>query len=47
VALEAGNSPAIVFRHYRELVTADEARRWFSIAPTAASNVVPMAQHSR
>jgi integrase len=43
VALEAGNSPAIVFRHYRELVTADEARRWFSIVPEVAVNVVPMA----
>ena len=33
VALEAGNSPAIIFRHYRELVTDDEAKAWFSIVP--------------
>jgi integrase len=29
VALEAGNSPQIIFRNYRELVTPDDARRWF------------------
>ncbi|WP_395718281.1 tyrosine recombinase XerC [Prosthecobacter sp.] len=33
VALEAGNSPEIIFKHYRELVTEDEAREWFSITP--------------
>jgi len=33
VALEAGNSPAIIFKHYRELATEDEAEKWFSIVP--------------
>ena len=33
VALEAGNSPAMIFGHYRELVTADDAKKWFSILP--------------
>jgi integrase len=33
VALEAGNSPAIIFKHYRELVTKDEADKWFGIMP--------------
>ena len=33
VALEAGNSPAIVFKHYRELVTEEAAEEWFSIMP--------------
>jgi integrase len=33
VALEAGNSPAMIFGHYRELVTADDAKKWFSIVP--------------
>ena len=33
VALEAGNSPAMIFGHYRELVTADDAKAWFAIAP--------------
>jgi len=31
VALEAGNSPAIIFRHYRELTTEETAREWFGI----------------
>jgi integrase len=33
VALEAGNSPDIIFKHYRELVTEPEANEWFSIMP--------------
>ena len=33
VALEAGNSPSIIFRHYRELTTESEADKWFGILP--------------
>jgi len=33
VALEAGNSPSIIFKHYRELATEDEADKWFGILP--------------
>ena len=33
VALEAGNSPSIIFKHYRELVTEDVAEKWFAILP--------------
>jgi integrase len=43
VALEAGNSPQMIFRHYRELCTPQEAKTWFAIAPEAAPNVVPIA----
>ena len=32
-ALEAGNSPKMIFRHYREVVTEDAAKVWFSITP--------------
>ena len=42
VALEAGNSPQMIFRHYRELVTPHEAKTWFAIVPEAAGNVVPI-----
>jgi integrase len=42
VALEAGNSPQMIFRHYRELATPAQARTWFAIAPEAAPNVVPI-----
>jgi integrase len=41
VALEAGNSPTMIFRHYRELATETEAQDWFGILPAkAVENVV-------
>lgn len=33
VALEAGNSPKIIFEHYRELVTEQDALQWFEVMP--------------
>ena len=42
VALEAGTSPKMIDRHYRELVTPAQAATWFAIAPQAAPNVVPI-----
>jgi hypothetical protein len=44
-ALEAGNSPKIVFAHYRQLCTEAEAADWFGIVPATAeaANVVRMA----
>jgi len=33
VAYEMGNSPRMVFAHYRELVTSEEANRWFNVLP--------------
>jgi len=33
VALEAGNSPAIIFKHYHELTTEEQAAAWFSTLP--------------
>lgn len=33
VALEAGNSPKMLFEHYRELVTDVDAKEWFSTSP--------------
>ena len=35
VALEAGNSPDIIFQHYRELVTGERSKEWFGITPDA------------
>jgi integrase len=40
VALEAGNSPAVVFRHYRELVKPSDAVKWFAVSPKTPANVV-------
>lgn len=43
VSLEAGNSPQMVFKHYRQLVRESEARAWFAIhPPEQAENVVPL-----
>jgi integrase len=36
VALEAGNSPQMIFQHYRELVQPKEAKAWFAIGPKEA-----------
>ena len=35
VALEAGNSPRMIFEQYRELTTAEQAMTWFSTLPDA------------
>ena len=55
VSLEAGNSPQMVFAHYRQLVTETQAKEWFAIMPpkpaapaptittTAAGEVKPAA----
>jgi hypothetical protein len=37
VALEMGNTPEKLFRHYRELVTPEAAREWFNIMPAQQS----------
>jgi len=33
VSLEAGNSPQMIFKHYRELVRPEDAKAWFAIEP--------------
>ena len=44
VALEAGNSQTMLFRHYRALATANEGKNWFSVRPrTSNRNVVALA----
>jgi hypothetical protein len=47
VALEAGNSPQMIFKHYRELCTPEQARTWFAIAPDRARNIVPLAHQTK
>ena len=34
-ALESGNSAAVIFSNYRELVTPREAKKWFTIKPAS------------
>jgi integrase len=40
LALEMGNSPATIFRHYRQLVKPKQAERYWKIAPTVAGKKV-------
>jgi len=47
VALEAGNSPQMIFRHYRELATPEQARTWFSIAPAMGEKVIAISAGRR
>ena len=47
VALECGNSPAIVFRNYRELVRQAEAKKWFGIEPAADGKVMLIPKAGR
>lgn len=43
VALEAGNSPGVIQRHYLELTSPAEAGKWFEIRPkTVTQNVLPL-----
>jgi hypothetical protein len=40
IAMEAGNSPAMIHQHYRELVTVAQAKEWFSIVPASSSSKI-------
>ena len=44
VALEAGNSPQIIFQHYRELVRLKEAAEWFAILPETEADLGGQSQ---
>ena len=41
VALEAGNSPQIILRNYRELAKPADAAKWFAIELELPANVIP------
>ena len=47
VALEAGNSPQIIFQHYRELVRLKEAKRWFAITPETVKEIRAKAEREK
>lgn len=42
VALEAGNSPGVIFTNYLNPQHADQAKRWFAVEPNTPSKVVQM-----
>lgn len=49
VAFEAGNSPAMIHKHYRALVTEAQGREWFAVCPPVGqeAEVLPMEAASR
>jgi hypothetical protein len=47
VALEAGNSPQMIFQHYRELVTEKAAKAWFAITPESTKAMREKAEKER
>jgi integrase len=42
LALQMGNSPAMIFKHYRELVAPHDAAKYWNIRPASAANVLEM-----
>lgn len=42
LALEMGNSPDMIYRHYLDLKHEDEAAEWFGIRPNIPANVTQM-----
>ena len=38
--LEAGNSPQMIFKHYRELVRPADAKTWFALSPGGEEEVI-------
>lgn len=43
LALEMGNSPATIFRHYRQLVKPKQAESYWKIAPASGKKIVAFA----
>lgn len=46
-AEEAGNSPSIVRKHYKKLMTKSPARAWFDSGPVAAGEVIDMPSENK
>ena len=43
-SMEMGNSPGVIFKHYRELVTKEQALAYWSIRPETESKIIPMTE---
>jgi integrase len=46
LALQMGNSPGVIFKHYRELVRPKDAERYWNIRPATENKVVPLVAHA-
>jgi len=42
-SMQAGNSPAVVHKNYKGLMTKKEGEAWFRRGPSAAGNLIPLA----
>ncbi|HEV2330459.1 MAG TPA: site-specific integrase [Verrucomicrobiae bacterium] len=47
VSHEAGNSPQMIFKHYRQLVSESDAGKWFSIVPETPVNIVRLSEREQ
>ena len=47
VALEAGDSPRMVFSNYREIVRPADAEKWFGITPASVAEIRDRAEKER
>jgi integrase len=47
VALEAGNSSAVIRSNYLKMVTGAQGRRWFSIKPPSAQKIIRLGEQVR
>jgi len=43
-SVEMGNSPGVIFKHYRELVTKEQAAAYWVIRPNEESKIIPMLE---
>ncbi|MGO9202444.1 MAG: hypothetical protein ACLQM8_18115 [Limisphaerales bacterium] len=41
-AQQAGNSPAMVHKNYKGLLTRKQAEQWFAVAPARPANVITL-----
>ena len=41
-AAQAGNSPDVIHRHYKQLMTRQEGEAWFAVAAPQAANIIPL-----
>ena len=44
LALEMGNSPAMIFRHYRELVKPKDAERYWKLRPVGGQKIIRLSR---
>ena len=42
-AAQAGNSPDVIHRHYKQLMTRKEGEAWFAVAPEQPANIIPLS----